>query len=217
MRSGRQKTKKPNTNRRNHRQIGLKKDHFEDQLNEPPSSSHPSKKRVRIKIMTIGPQQSGKTCLVKRFFGADFVAKYNPTIGVDFGSKSVSTGNPCLDVHMDLFDLSGNKIYFDIVNEFFQEIDGVLVVFDVSSQGIAGDLENIMRQYNECGGKQHIPMIFCANQIDKRQKLSDETLRQLAAERSLVYFETSAKTNYHVEEVFSCLIKKALARIPLGD
>lgn len=43
----------------------------------------------RIKVITLGSNASGKSCLIKRFCEERFVSKYIPTIGVDYGVKAV--------------------------------------------------------------------------------------------------------------------------------
>ncbi|EPY33698.1 ras family protein-like protein [Strigomonas culicis] len=41
----------------------------------------------RIKILSLGDATVGKSCLIKRFCEGRFVAKYIPTIGIDYGVK----------------------------------------------------------------------------------------------------------------------------------
>lgn len=43
----------------------------------------------RVKILTVGNAGVGKSCLIKRYCEGRFVAKYIPTIGIDYGVKRV--------------------------------------------------------------------------------------------------------------------------------
>ncbi len=65
----------------------------------------------RVRIVIVGDVGVGKSCLIKKFCDSEkFVTTHAPTIGVDYGSKSVSVtrsdGNS-LDTKIDFFDLSG--------------------------------------------------------------------------------------------------------------
>ena len=44
-----------------------------------------------IKLVTMGPLSSGKTCLIKRYCEEDYEPCYIPTIGVDYGIKYFDT------------------------------------------------------------------------------------------------------------------------------
>lgn len=47
------------------------------------------KKHIRIKIISMGERNTGKSCLIKRYCEKKFVSKYIMTIGVDFGVRPV--------------------------------------------------------------------------------------------------------------------------------
>eukprot|EP01147_Barroeca_monosierra_P003546 gene3546-6158_t len=57
----------------------------------PVFEEHPPARR--IKVITVGCVNSGKSCLIKRFCERRFVSKYIPTIGIDYG---ITTWNPPL-------------------------------------------------------------------------------------------------------------------------
>lgn len=48
-----------------------------------PASGYP----IHVKILTLGPQGCGKSCMVKRLCENKFVNRYIQTIGVDYGVK----------------------------------------------------------------------------------------------------------------------------------
>ena len=61
---------------------------------------------MRIKLMSMGPAASGKSCLIKRFCEERFVSKYISTIGVDYGVKPYSANGTM--VKLNFWDLSGD-------------------------------------------------------------------------------------------------------------
>ena len=70
------------------------------------------KKTTRVKVISLGDTQTGKTCLIKRYCEKRFVSKYLPTIGVDFGVTKVHVDNHILKVN--LFDLSGDDVFAEV-------------------------------------------------------------------------------------------------------
>ena len=53
----------------------------------------------RVKVITLGSNASGKSCLIKRFCEERFVSKYIPTIGVDYGVKAVKVRDSLIRVN----------------------------------------------------------------------------------------------------------------------
>ena len=39
--------------------------------------------------MIAGPEQSGKSCIIKRYCEKRFVTKYLPTVGIDYGATRI--------------------------------------------------------------------------------------------------------------------------------
>ena len=40
-------------------------------------------------MVMVGSERSGKSCLIKRYCEKRFVAKYLPTIGIDYGATKI--------------------------------------------------------------------------------------------------------------------------------
>lgn len=78
---------------------------------------------MRLKIVSVGDEQVGKSCLIKRYCENKFAVKYIPTIGVDYGVKPTKVKDR--DVRVNFFDLSGADVFSEIRNEFFKDASGV--------------------------------------------------------------------------------------------
>ena len=44
---------------------------------------------MRVRIVIAGPEQCGKSCIIKRYCEKRFVAKYLPTVGIDYGATRI--------------------------------------------------------------------------------------------------------------------------------
>ena len=158
----------------------------------------------RIKILTIGSGGVGKSCLVKRFCEERFVSKYIATIGVDYGVKPCEVDGS--NVRVNFWDLSGHPEFFEIRNEFYKEAQGVLLVYDVSVRESFDDLESWISEATKYGVTMNdIPVILCANKVDKRRMVSEDEGRQFASIKGMRYFEASAMSGANVSEMFQDL------------
>ena len=60
---------------------------------------------LRLKVLTFGDSQVGKSYLIKRYCENKFVAKYVSTIGIDYGVRPTTVRGR--DVRVNFFDMSG--------------------------------------------------------------------------------------------------------------
>ena len=60
---------------------------------------------LRLRIVLVGNEQTGKSCLIKRYCEKRFVSKYLPTIGIDYGATKIFVDKREVGIH--IFDTSG--------------------------------------------------------------------------------------------------------------
>jgi hypothetical protein len=92
---------------------------------------------IRIRVLTLGSVQVGKSCFVKKYCEKNrYESSYIPTIGVDYGVKSVTRDMEdmsSLNIKIDFFDLSGELICINYFRRLFF-IDPIMLL--VLHQGI---------------------------------------------------------------------------------
>jgi len=162
---------------------------------------------LRVKIISVGTEKAGKSCLIKRYCEERFVTRYITTIGIDFGVKKVMVGND--EVKVNFWDLAGSKPFFEIRNEFYADAEGALVVYDVTNRKSFTDLEEWLREAGRFGCRQGIPMALCANKQDltevNQRQVTEEEGRNFAKAHGMHYWSTSANTGQGVGEMFNWL------------
>jgi DnaJ family protein C protein 27 len=181
------------------------------------SSASKGPRNIRIKLLSLGSDAVGKSCLIKRFCEGRFVQKYITTIGVDYGVKPCQIlGN---NVKVNFFDTSGGIEYKDIRVEFYENSSGVLLVYDVTNRRSFTELESWLHEASRCGlslSKQHksgdVPfVVLCANKIDlPRRVVSKEDGMEFAGRHGMYYYETSAANGDSVNEAFNFLFEKVV-------
>ena len=55
-----------------------------------------------MRIVIAGPEQSGKSCIIKRYCEKRFVAKYLPTVGIDYGATRIFVDKREVNIHHGL-------------------------------------------------------------------------------------------------------------------
>ena len=86
---------------------------------KPTPNTHPPTESIRIKVLILGSTKVGKSCFVKKYCEpTKFAASYIPTIGVDYGVKSISRcieDGSVVDIKVDFYDLSGMSYSLGVV------------------------------------------------------------------------------------------------------
>eukprot|EP00048_Salpingoeca_helianthica_P018564 m.242381 g.242381 ORF g.242381 m.242381 type:complete len:268 (-) comp25591_c0_seq1:21-824(-) len=168
----------------------------------------------RIKIITLGKEGVGKSCLVKRYCEKRFVSKYNPTVGVDYGVTQASSGG--VDVRVNFFDLSGDLAFIGVREEFYSNTQGVLLVFDTSDQESFDALPDCLSELThrlKLDSLASIAVVVCANKTDKANRVvSTADAATWASAQGAKYIEASAATGEGVPDAFALLFSEVLAR-----
>jgi DnaJ family protein C protein 27 len=174
---------------------------------------------MRIKILSLGCEAVGKSCLIKRYCEGRFVQKYITTIGVDYGVKPVQIlGN---NVKVNFFDTSGGDEYRDIRVEFFENANGVVLVYDVTNRRSFTELDSWLDE----AARYNLPLsrsqktaeapfvIVCANKIDlpTKRAVSREDGMDFASRHGMYYYETSASNGDSVNEALTFLFEKVVS------
>lgn len=126
------------------------------------------------------------------------------------------------DVKVNIFDFGGLPCFLEVRNEFYNDAQGCLMVYDVtdpsSFKALDGWLSELKREFGETHDQTKLVVIVCANKTDKRRAVSETDGRLWAEQRGFRYFETSALNGNGVDEVFQILfdgVVSVLEGVPL--
>lgn len=179
----------------------------------------------RIKLILMGDVHTGKTSIICSLKGEQFVPDYLKTLGIDFNAHALSIKTQYEKIrvvrmiNLHLWDISGNRRFRDITSVYYRNIDGAIIVFDVTSRESynsvpywLGELTNNIPSIP--GEKQNIsyPILLIGNKSD----LSDRVVSTIEAvnfakENSLLYSETSAKTGSGISAAFNILTRSIIS------
>lgn len=179
-------------------------------------SSIPKPTFQRFKVLTVGDEGVGKSCLVKRFCEERFIPKYISTIGVDYGVKRVQVANT--ESRINFWDLAGGEEYKDVRTDFYKDTNAFVLCYDSCNVETFRNLESVWLQEAFDNGldvsKGNASGVVCyviATKADlanggKRQ-VSEQEGRKWAQQRGFSFFETSANSGANVASMFQMLFE----------
>ena len=168
----------------------------------------------RIKLITIGDNMVGKSCIIKRFCESKFYDRYKATIGIDYGVKQFEYKNK--KIKIDFWDMSGNKYFKEIRKEFYQNTQICFIVFDCSDIQSFNNLQKWINETKEFNMPNNTQIYVISNKIDNRHKLisNDQVQEWLKSNNefnNFKYFQTSSKSGYGIQELFQSVFKLFLS------
>lgn len=161
-----------------------------------------------FKLLIIGDSGVGKSSLLLRFADNTFSGSYITTIGVDFKIRTVNIDGE--KVKLQIWDTAGQERFRTITSTYYRGTHGVIVVYDVQS---AESFVNVKRWLHEIEQNcDTVNRILVGNKDDSPDHKVVETAdaRKFADQINISLFETSAKENKNVEEMFTEITRQVL-------
>ncbi|GMN57274.1 hypothetical protein TIFTF001_026395 [Ficus carica] len=149
----------------------------------------------------------GKSCLLLRFSDGSFTTSFITTIGIDFKIRTV--------------ELDGKRIKLQIWDTaaYYRGAMGILLVYDVTDESSFNNIRNWIRNIEQ-HASDNVNKILVGNKADmdeSKRAVPTSKGQALADEYGIKFFETSAKTNMNVEEVFFSIARDIKQRLAESD
>jgi len=161
-----------------------------------------------FKLLIIGESGVGKTCLLLRFTDDSFTANHLTTIGIDFKIKIINLDDK--QIKLQIWDTAGQERFRTITKTYYKGAHGIILTYDVTDENSFKNIRNWVKQIEQ-NAQSNVCKVLIGNKCDREdRKISYEEGAKLASEFKMQFFETSAKSNYNVNETFTYLTKEIL-------
>ncbi|NXS89128.1 DJC27 protein, partial [Erpornis zantholeuca] len=171
------------------------------------------RKALRVKVISMGNAEVGKSCIIKRYCEKRFVSKYLATIGIDYGVTKVQIRDR--EIKVNIFDMAGHPFFYEVRNEFYKDTQGVILVYDVGSKESFDSLDSWLAEMKQelgpHGNMDNVVFVVCANKVGNSRKFP-ETFpgkgrgRGVGVgkgwDRGFLYCEPSAQSGEGIPEMF---------------
>ena len=161
-----------------------------------------------FKLLIIGESGVGKTCLLLRFTDDSFTQNHLTTIGIDFKIKIITLENKL--IKLQIWDTAGQERFRTITKTYYKGAHGIILTYDVTDSNSFKNIRNWIKQI-EANAQNDVCKVLVGNKCDKPDRVvTEEEGRKLAEDFKMSFYETSAKTNQNVNEVFNFLTSEIL-------
>jgi len=167
-----------------------------------------------VKLIVIGSSGVGKSSLLLRYAMDTFKEDTRTTIGVDFKHKKLRVDGEL--VNCQIWDTAGQDRFSCISKEYYRGANGCLLVYDITDETSFAKIDH---WYQELITYAHTPeepvTVIVGNKCDLKNqaKVKSEDATTYAKSHNMMFFETSAKLNYNVEEAFKVLVEDIVRRM----
>ena len=155
----------------------------------------------KYKLIFLGDQSVGKSCILNRFLNDTFIEDYQATIGLDFQSKNVQIDNQ--DIHLLLYDTAGQEKFRSLIPMYTRDANIILLVYEVTSKDSFLHLNHWLNDLTTVK-KDEVIFVVVGNKTDLEDKreVSREEGEQFAKDNDYLFAEVSAKYGEGFQDLF---------------
>ena len=145
-----------------------------------------------LSLILVGDSTVGKTCLLNRYFKNQFKSTIS-NIGIDKDIKFVKINNTIYK--LTVWDTVGQERFRALPKKYYQNADGVLLLFDVTKEESFSNVSTWMKDIKDNSNKEsNIIIYLIGNKIDLNERaVSKESAEELAQSLGMKYFDVSCK------------------------
>ncbi|KAG9315122.1 P-loop containing nucleoside triphosphate hydrolase protein [Chiua virens] len=184
-------------------------------------------------VVVLGAGGVGKSTLTVRFVQDVFLENYDPTIEEAYRRTLDVDG---VKTSLEVLDTAGAEQFTALKELYIKSGQGFVLVFSLTQEASLREVDNLRQQiYRVKGGEavisaytfalqgmlnrvimQAVPIVVVGTKLDlvDEREVSRNTIQSLVERWGIPFYETSAKRNWHVSDVFQDLVKQMLARYP---
>ena len=159
-----------------------------------------------LSVILIGDSRVGKTCLLSRYFKNEFKFETTSNIGIDKDIKYVKIGND--RYKLTVWDTVGQERFRSLPKKYYQNADGVLLLFDVTLEDSFTNVSNWIKDVKDnSNNESNIIIYVIGNKIDKPDRvIAKEKAEEFVKSLGLKYFEISCMMNMNIQEVMARMV-----------
>ena len=161
------------------------------------------KNELSFKIIVIGDQGVGKSCLTGRATKDVFNAEYSTTIGFEFLTFNVKIEDK--SIKLQIWDTCGQEQYKSLINNFYRNSALAMLVYSIDNKQSFLDLNKWLKEIR-IQSSPDIKLILIGNKADleNKREVTYEEGKKFMEENEIIFFEeASAKSGINAKEIFN--------------
>jgi small GTP-binding protein len=164
---------------------------------------------IRQKIIFCGDAGVGKTSIIISLMGQKFSEEYEPSIGVDFFSKTIRYKERMLK--LQIWDSAGQEKFRSLIPNYIRGSSLIFLIFDITNKTSYDNIPEWIKFITDIDNNGNI--ILVGNKIDLKEKrvVNKEEAEKFSQEKKYEYFEVSAKEGTNIDN----MIYKSISGLPI--
>ena len=165
-----------------------------------------------FKICLLGEGRVGKTSILLRFVRGAFDDRQTSTISASCFDKQVPVGGG-ESVRVSLWDTAGQERFHALGPLYYRDADGALLVYDITDEQSFARVREWVKELRKMLGED-IVIAIAGNKVDmeKSRNVDREEALRYTLSVGGAHHLTSAKSGAGINEAFSELLKRVVAR-----
>lgn len=165
--------------------------------------------KFQYKVVLLGEGCVGKTSVVVRYVQNSFNEKHLTTLQASFLMKKLNIAGK--RVELAIWDTAGQERFHALGPIYYRDSNGAVLVYDITDEDSFQKVKNWVKELRKMLG-QEITLCIVGNKIDreKDRNVAQEQAEEYAKSVGAVHYQTSAKLNKGIEELFLDLSKRML-------
>ncbi|KAL3864013.1 hypothetical protein ACJMK2_005725 [Sinanodonta woodiana] len=168
---------------------------------------------LKCKVVLLGADSVGKTCLVLRYIRGRFPSMVDATIGAYMTDKKEQIDKK--EVTLQIWDTAGHEKYDSLTQIYYRKANAIIICYDVtrreSIDKACSWLQKVIKTEQDC------KIYLCETRIGLvYQRCADAdftTIMALAEEYKVPIYKTSSKTGENIDVLFKKVVEDYVAAI----
>ncbi|XP_077997937.1 ras-related protein Rab5-like [Glandiceps talaboti] len=165
---------------------------------------------MKIKLVLVGDTAVGKTCLLKRFMTGRFDVE-KTTLPAAFYSKKLrlKEGDKVIMTKFEIWDTAGQERYRTLMPMYYRGAQAAIVVYDITKTDSFSRARMWINELHRHASPD-IVIALAGNKSDliNEREVEYEDAKTFAENNGLLFMETSAKTDIHINDIFVAIAEK---------
>lgn len=153
----------------------------------------------RQKIIFTGDVSVGKTSIINALLGQKFNDEYEPSIGVDFFTKTIKYKSKM--IKLQIWDSAGQEKFRSLIPNYIRGASLIFLVYDITTKNSFLDLPEWIK-FIENIENTNIVILGNKTDLENKREISNEEGQKFSESNNLEFFEISAKDGTNIEEMF---------------
>lgn len=167
-----------------------------------------------FKIVFLGNSGVGKTNIMNRFTTNNFNMHSKPTIGVDFGIKTINVDDTF--VKLQLWDTAGQERYKTYTSAYFKDALGLIIVYDITDIDSFKSVQKWLDVAKENVDLNLCSILLFGNKLDLEESrhVTLVEAEEFSAKNELLFSEVSAfeDKSSNIPKCIRFLVKSKIKR-----